>query len=44
MNVTDWIPGRKDLPDQRLKRPEIRNELPLEEVTIAEALHGRREL
>lgn len=41
-NITDWIPGRKDLPDQRLKRPEIRNELPLEEVTIAEALkkHG----
>ena len=38
MGITDWIPGRKDLPDQRLKRPEIRNELPLEEVTIAEAL------
>ena len=38
MNITDWIPGRKDMPDQRLKRPEIRNELPLEEVTIAEAL------
>jgi arylsulfatase A len=41
MNVTDWIPGRKDMPDQRLKRPEIRNELPLEEVTIAEALKQR---
>jgi arylsulfatase A-like enzyme len=42
VNVTDWIPGRKDMPDQRLKRPEIRNELPLEEVTIAEVLkkHG----
>ena len=26
------------MPDQRLKRPAIRNELPLEEVTIAEAL------
>jgi arylsulfatase A len=38
VNITDWIPGRKDRPDQRLKRPEIRNELPLEEVTIAEAL------
>src|SRR3954468_17207021 len=35
VNITDWIPGRKDSPDQRLKRPEIRNELPLEEVTIA---------
>jgi arylsulfatase A len=41
MNVTDWIPGRKDLPDQRLKRPAINNELPLEEVTIAEALKKR---
>lgn len=38
MNITDWIPGRKDMPDQRLSRPQIRNELPLEEFTIAEAL------
>ncbi|MCE9568361.1 MAG: sulfatase-like hydrolase/transferase [Planctomycetes bacterium] len=37
-NITDWIPGRPDRPDQRLKRPQIRNELPLEEVTIAKAL------
>ena len=22
VNITDWIPGRKDLPDQRLKRPD----------------------
>ncbi len=36
--ITDWIPGRKDAPDQRLKRPEIRNELPLEETTIAKVL------
>lgn len=41
MNVTDWIPGRKDMPDQRLKRSAIRNELPLEEVTIAEVLKKR---
>src|SRR5262245_23601332 len=41
MNVTDWIPGRKDMPDQRLKRPEIRNELQLEEVTIA-TTHTKR--
>src|SRR3954447_24023126 len=41
MDVTDWIPGRKDTPDQRMKRPEIRNELPLEEVTIAQALKKR---
>jgi len=38
MNITDWIPGRKDAPDQRLKRPEVRNELPLDEVTIAKVL------
>ncbi|WP_261360421.1 sulfatase-like hydrolase/transferase [Gemmata massiliana] len=36
--ITDWIPGRKDAPDQRLNRPEIRNELPLEETTIAKML------
>src|ERR1700761_3711396 len=34
MNITDWIPGRPDRPDQRLNRPPIRNELPLEEATI----------
>ena len=38
MNITDWIPGRKDAPDQRLKSPAIRNELPLDEVTIAKVL------
>jgi arylsulfatase A-like enzyme len=41
MEITDWIPGRKDRPDQRLRQPRIRNELPLEEVTIAEALKAR---
>jgi arylsulfatase A-like enzyme len=41
VNVTDWIPGRKDMPDQRLKQPKIRNELPLEEVTISQALKER---
>jgi arylsulfatase A len=42
MNITDWIPGRDDRPDQRLKPPPIRNELPLEEITIAKSLkaHG----
>ncbi|VTU02001.1 sulfatase : Sulfatase OS=Planctomyces limnophilus (strain ATCC 43296 / DSM 3776 / IFAM 1008 / 290) GN=Plim_1520 PE=4 SV=1: Sulfatase [Gemmataceae bacterium] len=39
--ITDWIPGRKDMPDQRLKRPAIPNELPLDEVTLAEALKER---
>jgi len=37
-NVTDWLPGRKDLPTQRLLRPVINLQLPLEETTIAEAL------
>jgi arylsulfatase A-like enzyme len=38
MNVTDWIPGRPDSPEQRLKSPESRKELPLDEVTIARVL------
>ena len=37
-NLTDWLPGRGDLPGQRLKRPVIRQELPLEAVTLAEVL------
>ena len=41
VNITDWIPGRKDMPAQRLSRPAINNDLPLEEVTIAEALKKR---
>jgi arylsulfatase A-like enzyme len=40
LNLTDWLPGRPDRPDQRLLRPAIRQELPLEEVTLAEALHA----
>jgi arylsulfatase A-like enzyme len=39
LHLTDWLPGRPDRPDQRLRRPTFRQELPLEEVTIAEALH-----
>jgi arylsulfatase A-like enzyme len=38
LNLTDWLPGRADRPDQRLKRPVINQQLPLEEVTIAESL------
>jgi arylsulfatase A-like enzyme len=38
LNLTDWLPGRPDRPDQRLLRPVIRQELPLEEVTLAEVL------
>lgn len=38
LHLTDWLPGRPDRPDQRLDRPPIRQELPLEEVTLAEKL------
>jgi arylsulfatase A-like enzyme len=38
LHLTDWLPGRPDRPDQRLLRPLIRQELPLEEVTLAETL------
>jgi arylsulfatase A-like enzyme len=36
--ITDWLPGRGDRPDQRLNRPKLRQELPLEAVTLAEVL------
>ena len=36
--VTDWLPGRADGPAQKLKRPMLRQHLPLEAVTIAEVL------
>ena len=38
LHLTDWLPGRTDRPSQKLLRPAIRQELPLEEVTIAERL------
>ncbi|HVY68612.1 MAG TPA: sulfatase-like hydrolase/transferase, partial [Verrucomicrobiae bacterium] len=38
LHMTDWLPGRGDKPDQKLKRPAILNALPLEEVTLAETL------
>jgi arylsulfatase A len=38
LHLTDWLPGRADRPDQKLKRPVILDHLPLEEVTLAEAL------
>jgi arylsulfatase A-like enzyme len=38
LHLTDWLPGRTDRPDQKLKRPVILDHLPLEEVTLAEAL------
>lgn len=38
LHLTDWLPGRGDRPDQQLLRPEIRQALPLEEITLAELL------
>jgi arylsulfatase A len=38
LHLTDWLPGRTDRVSQKLLRPLIRQELPLEEVTLAEAL------
>ncbi len=38
LNLTDWLPGRTDRPSQKLCRPEIIQQLPLEELTLAEAL------
>jgi len=40
LHLTDWLPGRGDLPAQRLKRPAFAPQLPLEEVTLAEAFRG----
>jgi len=37
-NLTDFLPGRSGRPDQKLLRPVINQHLPLEEVTISEAL------
>jgi arylsulfatase A len=40
LHLTDWVPGRPDRPDQKLRRPALRQELPLDEVTLAEVLKG----
>src|SRR3954447_18837287 len=37
LHLTDWLPGRKDMPSQKLLRPIIVQHLPLEEFTLAEA-------
>lgn len=44
LQLTDWLPGRKEFPFQKLKNAEIVQHLPLDEVTIAETLkqHGYR--
>jgi arylsulfatase A-like enzyme len=40
LNLTDWLPGRPDMPSQKLLRPVFRQELPLEETTLAERLQS----
>ncbi len=44
LHLTDWLPGRKDFPFQALRTPSTQPHLPLQEVTLAEALkaHGYR--
>ena len=42
LHLTDWLPGRPDRPAQKLLRPTIRQELPLEEVTLAEVAQAGR--
>jgi arylsulfatase A len=38
LNLTDWIPGRKPQSSEKLLAPQFNQHLPLEEVTLAEAL------
>src|SRR5688572_31181991 len=38
LHLTTYLPGRPDCPSQKLLHPVIKQELPLEEVTLAEAL------
>jgi arylsulfatase A len=44
LQLTDWLTGRKDFPFQRLLNAPIHQQLPLSELTLAEALkeHGYR--
>ena len=40
LHLTDWLPGRSDRPSQKLLRGTLRQELPLDQQTLAEALKG----
>lgn len=42
LQLTDWLPGRKEFPFQKFRNATIRQHLPFEEITLAEALkeHG----
>jgi arylsulfatase A-like enzyme len=38
LHITTYLPGRPDKPSQKVRHPEMRQHLPLEEVTVAEHL------
>ncbi|MEM8955043.1 MAG: sulfatase [Verrucomicrobiota bacterium] len=38
LNLTDWLPGRRNFPFQKLNNAVINQHLPFEEITIAEVL------
>lgn len=38
LHLTDWLPGQSDRPSQKLLRPQVRQELPLEDASLAKAL------
>jgi arylsulfatase A len=38
LNITDWLPGRPDRPDQKLLRPSLASELPADVPTLASVL------
>ena len=42
LHMTDWLPGRREFPFQKLKNAGVRQHLPFQETTLAEALkhHG----
>jgi arylsulfatase A-like enzyme len=41
LGMTDWLPGRRDMPSQKLLRPQLANHLPEDSITLAEALKNR---
>src|SRR5262249_15159239 len=43
LGITDWLPGRPDRPDQKLRRPKLVDELPAAEMTLPAALKAAGE-
>jgi arylsulfatase A-like enzyme len=41
LGMTDWLPGRRDMPSQKLLRPQIANHLSDDSTTLAEVLKTR---